>query len=59
MVAEHTLGELHRLPEDGNKYEVVRGELFVTPAPSVRHEPIVDVLAMRRCCLERRRRVAS
>jgi Uma2 family endonuclease len=37
-----TLDELHRLPDDGNKYELVRGELFVTPAPSVRHE---DVLA--------------
>jgi Uma2 family endonuclease len=36
-----TLDELHRLPDDGNKYELVRGELFVTPAPSVRHEDIL------------------
>jgi hypothetical protein len=28
------LEQLHRLPDDGNKYELVRGELFVTPAPS-------------------------
>ena len=25
-----TLEEVHRLPDDGNKYELVRGELFVT-----------------------------
>lgn len=40
-----TLAELHRLPDDGNKYELVRGELFVTPAPSTGHEAIIDVLA--------------
>lgn len=26
-----TLEELHSLPDDGNKYELIRGELFVTP----------------------------
>ena len=36
-----TVAELHRLPDDGNKYELVRGDLFVTPAPSVRHETIL------------------
>lgn len=36
-----TLEELHRLPEDGNKYEVIRGELFVTPPPSVDHEEVL------------------
>jgi Uma2 family endonuclease len=35
-----TLAELHRLPDDGNKYELVRGELFVTPAPVPAHEGI-------------------
>lgn len=35
-----TLDELHRLPDDGNKYEVVRGELFVTPAPTPTHETV-------------------
>jgi Uma2 family endonuclease len=35
-----TLEMLHRLPDDGNKYELVRGELFVTPAPSEAHEEI-------------------
>ena len=40
-----TLADLHRLPEDGNRYELVRGDLFVTPPPSVAHQEIVDVLA--------------
>lgn len=35
-----TLRELHSLPDDGNKYELIHGELFVTPAPSVEHETI-------------------
>ena len=35
-----TLDELHSLPDDGNKYELIRGELFVTPAPSAEHEEI-------------------
>lgn len=39
-----TLAELHRLPDDGNKYELVRGELFVTPAPSAEHETIAALL---------------
>jgi Uma2 family endonuclease len=41
---EWTLEELHRLPDDGNKYELVRGELFVTPAPSAAHERLAVVL---------------
>jgi Uma2 family endonuclease len=35
-----TLDELHSLPEDGNRYEVIDGELFVTPAPTDLHETI-------------------
>ena len=35
-----TLEELHSLPDDGNKYELIRGELFVTPAPTNDHETI-------------------
>jgi Uma2 family endonuclease len=36
-----TLEEMHRLPDDGNRYELVRGELFVTPAPTDEHETIL------------------
>jgi len=39
-----TLAELDRLPDDGNKYELVDGELFVTPAPSPAHEALVTEL---------------
>ncbi|MEP6835266.1 MAG: Uma2 family endonuclease [Gemmatimonas sp.] len=35
-----TLAELHRLPDDGNRYELVRGVLFVTPAPAPSHQTI-------------------
>jgi Uma2 family endonuclease len=40
-----TLKELHSLPEDGNKYELIRGELFVTPAPTDEHETILAKLS--------------
>lgn len=36
-----TLEELHSLPDDGNKYELIHGELFLTPAPTVSHETIL------------------
>jgi Uma2 family endonuclease len=39
-VKRWTLQELHSLPDDGNKYELVRGELFVTPPPTYDHETI-------------------
>jgi Uma2 family endonuclease len=36
-----TRRDLDRLPDDGNRYEVLNGELFVTPAPSDAHQAIV------------------
>jgi Uma2 family endonuclease len=39
-----TIDQLQLLPEDGNKYELVRGELFVTPAPTFGHETVVSIL---------------
>ena len=39
-----TLAQLDRLPDDGNKYELVDGELFVTPAPSPAHESLATAL---------------
>jgi Uma2 family endonuclease len=48
MVSHHagawTLDQLHRLPDDGNKYELVHGALYVTPAPSVHHERLLAAL---------------
>ena len=39
-----TLDEMHAIPEDGNRYELVRGALLMTPAPSYGHQSIVGVL---------------
>lgn len=41
---EWTVAQRDRLPDDGNRYEVVGGELFVTPMPSWRHQIIADEL---------------
>ena len=40
-----TLEELHSLPDDGNKYELIHGELFVTPPPTGEHETILARLS--------------
>ena len=42
-----TVEEVHALPDDGNRYEVVDGELLVTPAPSWRHMYAVRALFLR------------
>jgi Uma2 family endonuclease len=33
-----TVDAVHALPDDGNRYEVIDGELFVTPSPRWRHQ---------------------
>jgi Uma2 family endonuclease len=38
--------EVRALPEDGRRYEVVAGELLVTPAPSFQHQEAVLRLAI-------------
>jgi Uma2 family endonuclease len=48
-VRKWTLAEVHRLPDDGNKYELVRGELFVTPPPTYEHETILAKLTRILC----------
>lgn len=40
VTKQWTLEEVHSLPDDGNRYELVRGELFVTPPPVDPHETI-------------------
>ena len=37
----YTVEEVYRLPADGNRYEVVDGELLVTPSPQTRHQAVV------------------
>jgi Uma2 family endonuclease len=39
-----TADQVRALPDDGNRYEVVHGELLVTPAPRPRHQLIVTRL---------------
>ena len=40
----YTVDVLDRLPKDGNRYEVVHGELLVTPAPRALHQEVVGRL---------------
>src|SRR5947208_12365189 len=40
-----TADMVRQLPDDGNRYEVVYGELLVTPAPRVNHQLLVSRLA--------------
>jgi len=45
QAARHwTADEVRALPDDGNRYEVVDGELLVTPAPSWDHQRVVGAL---------------
>jgi Uma2 family endonuclease len=39
-VREWTYAEFARLPDDGNRYEVIAGELYVTPAPNRLHQRV-------------------
>lgn len=39
-----TYSEYARLPDDGNKYEVIDGEVFVTPAPTPNHQRVATTL---------------
>ena len=39
-VREWTYAEFARLPDDGNRYEVIAGELYVTPSPGKFHQRV-------------------
>jgi len=42
--AYYTRAHLRDIPDDGNRYELVRGELLVTPAPRPLHELVTSRL---------------
>ena len=41
LTRHYTAADLATMPDDGQRYEVVRGELLVTPCPGGWHQPIV------------------
>jgi Uma2 family endonuclease len=44
-IADWTVERVLALPDDGNRYEVVDGELLVSPAPSLPHQVVIAALA--------------
>jgi len=43
----YTVDDVLAFPEDGNRYELVRGELLVTPSPSQPHQIVLGELYLR------------
>jgi Uma2 family endonuclease len=39
-----TYDELQRLPDDGNRYEIIDGELYVSPSPKRSHQEVLGML---------------
>ncbi len=46
IVPYYTVDEVLAMPDDGNRYELVFGELLVSPAPRLRHQRIANRLAL-------------
>lgn len=46
-VPRYTVDDLERLPEDGNRYELLDGVLLVTPAPSSGHQIVANRIQTR------------
>jgi Uma2 family endonuclease len=42
-----TVDMLETLPDDGRRYEIIEGELFVTPGPSYPHQRVLRELLLR------------
>jgi Uma2 family endonuclease len=47
LVPRYTAEEVRQFPDDRLRYEVIRGELFVSPAPGTAHQRAVIELARR------------
>jgi Uma2 family endonuclease len=43
-IADWTVAQVLELPDDGNRYELVDGELLVSPAPSLLHQRALGAL---------------
>jgi Uma2 family endonuclease len=43
-LAPWTRAQVLSLPEDGKRYELIDGELVVTPSPAMRHQAVVSAL---------------
>ena len=54
-----TVEMVQALPDDGNRYEVIDGELFVTPAPAWPHQTAVVELCLQLGSYLREHRVAG
>lgn len=55
--ADWTVEMVHALPEDGNRYEIIDGELFVNPAPRFLHQYAVGALFVRLAAYAREHRI--
>ncbi|HEY3567537.1 MAG TPA: Uma2 family endonuclease [Thermoanaerobaculia bacterium] len=53
---EWTYADYRRLPDDGRRYEVIRGYLYVSPAPSIIHQRVLSRLfsSLKRFVLDHR-----
>jgi len=45
VIPKLTYEEFRQLPEDGKRYELIRGEVHVTPSPNTRHQFVQLVLS--------------
>ena len=46
VIPKLTYEEFRQLPNDGKRYELVYGEVHVTPAPATRHQAVLQNLSM-------------
>lgn len=46
VIPKLTFEEFRKLPSDGKRYELVRGEVHVTPAPATRHQAVLQNLSV-------------
>src|SRR5437667_450400 len=57
MQTAWTVDLLDALPDDGQRYEIIDGELFVSPSPVLRHQDAVGLLYERLAAFLRAHRI--